>query len=195
MFLTFAGDKIHIMKRILLVIMLSFTLISAQSQQSTIPTTNPDTYMKGDMLLSLDIQAVQMAKPVSDAITWEGVPFRAGFEYLFYNKSKIFLSTGLNAKYLRHQPGDGNNYGVFGLAVPINIHFSLVPRLNTYVGYKIGYSFDGYKPASESTIDGYEGMYSDGYLGVRYFLTPNFAIYSELSADAMRLYGGLSYKF
>jgi len=183
------------MKRILLVIMLSILMISAKSQQSSIATTNPDTYVKGDMLLSMDIQAVKMAKPVSDAITWEGVPLRAGFEYLFYNKSNLFLSTGLNAKYLRHQPGDGNNYGVFGLAVPINIHFSLVPRLNTYVGYKIGYSFDGYKPASESTIDGYEGMYSDGYLGVRYFLTPNFAIYSELSADAMRLYGGLSYKF
>jgi hypothetical protein len=175
--------------------MLSILMISAKSQQSTNAPNNPETYMKGDMLLSMDIQAVKMAKPVSDAITWEGVPLRAGFEYLFYNKSNLFLSTGLNAKYLRHQPGDGNNYGVFGLAVPINIHFSLVPRLNTYVGYKIGYSFDGYKPASESTIDGYEGMYSDGYLGVRFLLTPNFAIYSELSADAMRLYGGLSYKF
>jgi hypothetical protein len=184
-----------IMKRLLLIFLLSFTMISAKSQQSSIATTNADTFMKGDMLLSMDIQAVQMAKPVSDAITWEGVPFRAGFEYLFFNKSKIFLSTGLNAKYLRHQPGNGNNYGVFGLAVPINIHFILVPRLDTYLGYKIGYYFDGYKPEMGSTINGYEGMYSDGYLGVRYFLTPNFAIYSELSADAMRLYGGLSYKF
>lgn len=183
------------MIRILLVFMLSFTLISAKSQESTDATNNPDTFIKGDMLLSMDIQAVKMAKPVSDAITWEGVPFRAGFEYLFYNKSKLFLSTGLNAKYLRHQPGNGNNYGVFGLAVPINIHFILVPRLDTYLGYKIGYYFDGYKPEMESTINGYEGMYSDGYLGIRYFLSPNFAFYTELSADAMRLYGGISYKF
>jgi len=183
------------MKRLLLIFLLSFTIISAKSQQSGIAAANPDTFMKGDMLLSMDIQAVQMAKPVSDAITWEGVPFRAGFEYLFFNKSKIFLSTGLNAKYLRHQPGNGNNYGVLGLAVPINIHVILIHRLDTYLGYKIGYYFDGYKPANESATGSYEGMYSDGYLGVRYFLTPNFAIYSELSADAMRLYGGLSYKF
>lgn len=183
------------MKRLLLVFLLSVSLISAKSQQSTIADYNPDAFMKGDMLVSIDIQALKIVKPVSDANIWEGVPLRAGFEYLFYNKNKLFLSTGLNAKYLRHQPGDGNNYGVFGLAVPINIHFFLVPKLNTYVGYKIGYSFDGYKPASESTIDGYEGMYSDGYLGVRYFLTPHFAVYSELSADAMRLYGGISYKF
>lgn len=183
------------MKRVLLVLLFSITLISAKSQQSTDATINPDTYMKGDMLLSMDVQAVIIAQPADDANTWEGMPIRAGFEYFFYNKGKFFLSSGLNAKYLRHQTGDGENYGVLGLAVPINFHFTFVRRLDTYLGYKIGYNIDGYDPANELAPDGYEGLYSDGYIGVRYFLTSHFAIYSEISADAGRLYGGISYKF
>lgn len=186
------------MKRILLVVLFCLSLLSAQSQQSTDATdatVEQATYMKGDMLLSLDVQAVKIVQPADDAIGWEGMPIRVGFEYFFYNKGKLYLSSGLNAIYLRHQPGDGHNYGALGLAVPINFHFTFVRRLDTYLGYKIGYYFDGYNPPNDAAADGYEGLYSDLYLGARYFLTPKFAVYTEISADAGRLYGGISYKF
>lgn len=183
------------MKRILLVFLFCLSLLSAKSQQSTETTVDQGTFQKGDILLSMDVQAVKIVQPADDAIGWEGMPIRAGFEYFFYNRGKLYLSSGLNALYFRHQPGDGDNYGALGLAVPINFHFTLVRRLDTYLGYKIGYYFDGYNPRNDSAVDGYEGLYSDLYLGARYFLTPNFALYSEISADAGRLYGGISYKF
>lgn len=183
------------MKKILLTATLIMAFLSVKSQESTNTTSNPHTFMRGDMLLSMDVQVVKIIKQKGELESWEGMPIRAGFEYLFYNKERVFLSSGLNATYLRHQPGDGDNYGVLGIAVPINIHLAFVPRLDTYIGYKIGHYIDGYEPANELAPDGYGGLYSDAYIGVRYFLTPHFAVYSELSADALRLYGGISYRF
>ncbi len=157
---------------------------------------NAQNYSKGDFLLNADVQVTKIYPGIDiSPDIWEGTPFHLSVNYVAVQTKAVAISTGLHTTYFRHQTGFNENYGTFGLAVPFNVHLSLIDKLDTYIGYRMGYHFDGFQPESKTVEGHYEGLYSELYLGIRYFFIPRFGVYTEVTSTEFQLNAGVSFKF
>lgn len=162
----------------------------------TVSLLNAQNYSKGDLLLNADVQVTKF-DPYNEISpdNWEGNRFHLSVYHVFLSNKVLALSTGLHGRYFRHQPLLNENYGTFGLALPITAHFNLIKKLDTYAGYRAGYYFDGFNPKSEENGVHYEGLYSEMYLGVKYFIIPRISIYVETTTSDFQVYAGVCFKF
>jgi hypothetical protein len=112
---------------------------------------------------------------------------------MLLNKNNLTLGVGLNATYFRHQIS-GSNYGVMGIGLPVSLHYNFFPRATAFIGYMPGWYIDGYKPKSDSANSGYEGLYSELFLGIRYFVINRIAVFTQLSTSDFMVNLGVSLK-
>jgi len=156
---------------------------------------NAQALKKGNLLLNADMRITEFSPEMKVVPSiWEGPPINVSAYYVFYKNSVAAVSSGLHSTYFRHQPQDGHNYGTLGLSIPINVHFTALPKLDPYLGYRYGYYFDGYNPSEKNIIGYHTGTFSELYLGVRYFLLPRIGIYAEMAATEFELSAGVSFK-
>lgn len=160
-----------------------------------VSNTYAQVLSKGDVLLNADIRITKFSPDVKVVPTiWEGTPVNISAYYVFHKNSVAAVSSGFHSTYFRHKPQDGNNYGTLGLSIPLNVHFTALPKVDPYLGYRYGYYFDGYNPEDKTIIGHYNGTFSELYLGVRYFFLPRISIYAEIAASEFEIYGGISLK-
>lgn len=152
-------------------------------------------YSKGDFLFNADAQVAEI-HPDGDISpdVWEGTQWHLSVNYIFFQTKPAAVSTGLHTSYFRHQPRKNEDFGTVGIAIPVTVHIPLINKLDSYIGYRAGYYFDQFEAESESIVGQYEGLYSEAYLGFRYFIVPRFAVFSEVTTTELKVNAGVTFK-
>jgi len=151
------------------------------------------SYTKGDLLLSLKAGIIKMNNGENIELNWQGTPVSTSIEYMILNRNKLTLGLGLDATYFRHQL-NSKNFGILGIGAPVSLHYNFFPRITAYAGYMPGWYFDGYKPEDDSVNSGYGGLYSEMFLGLRYFVVDRLAVFTQVSSGDFMLSLGVSIK-
>ena len=171
------------MKTILLTFSLFLLIMNSFSQ----------AYRKNDKIISAGIQVATL---MDDDAKYSFVPVNASFENIFINKNatnKLALGAGIETGYFKYALV-ANNYQVVEVSLFVSLHYSFTPRFETYLGIMAGYDFDSYND-EVAGVDGYDGLNSKAFLGIRYFLTPKLGIYTRILTSSLETECGVSYKF
>ena len=138
----------------------------------------------------------------SDSFSWEIPPLKvtaemAVFKDIFGDKGSFML--GLGGSYFKYTYKDTiSNVGSVGsvgsIQALVNYRYAFTPRFGAYAGYAIGYSFDSYNKETE-LFSGYDGLYSELYLGLNYYFNKNIGAFVKVSAGEALLEAGISVRW
>lgn len=138
-------------------------------------------------------------------------PFHAKFEYGLADKIGVglnidFATASIEWADIATKFGDTNHYNTGfkgnGIAVSVrgNWHFYSTKKLDTYAGINFGYDFGAMKfysddPNLVALLPDLSFPFVIGLtVGMRYYVSPNFAIYAELGYSKSLAQFGVSYK-
>jgi hypothetical protein len=148
-------------------------------------------YQKGNMLMSAGYQFAALSNDNSSFNNLYLKPLSATYEYFFLAKDKLSLSVGITAEVFMHSVEDRIfMVGKFGL--PLQLHFSPVTKLDTYLGYRPYWNQDQHNPRDMS--NSYTGLNSEMFLGARYFLTKKLGIYAQVATNMIPVEAGVTFK-
>ena len=171
------------MKKIILIT--SLCLLSVLSSFS-------QPYQKGNMLLNAGYQFAALSHDNSAFNDLNMKPLSATFEYFILSKDKLSLSAGLTAGIFMHHVED-RVFMVGKFGIPVQLHFSPVPKLDTYLGYRPYWHQDEHNPPDNS--NSYTGLNSEMFLGVRYCFTKKIGVFAQVASGVLPVETGLSIKF
>jgi len=125
-------------------------------------------------------------------------PIAASFEYGVANLFDGIGAIGIGgyAAYTSFNYNDlGRNVtiGDFLVGPRAMFHYQFLVKLDTYVGAMVGYDVRSF-PKLNSSVPGSKFCYAY-FLGVRYYVTNDFAFYGEVGYGVSPLQLGIAYKF
>jgi hypothetical protein len=158
-----------------------------------------DVIQKGDKIINLGIG-------LGSYLGYSGYsqkipPISGSFEYgivdhLFDDHSAIGVGgylgyTSWKSKYKEH--GD---WTVSDLVIGVrgSFHYQFVDKLDTYAGVMLGYDIVSYSDKVGDSLGGSSAAFST-YVGARYYLSDNIAVYGELGYGVAALELGVAFKF
>jgi len=154
-----------------------------------------DAFNKGDMMIN---GGVGIGNYISYAhFSNKILPISGSFEYgvtdLFDGKGGI--GVGGYLAYTSFGDTEGKNVNASDLIIgPRGIfHYQFVENLDTYAGLMVGYDVKSF-PRSDYNLPGSE-FYTSWFIGARYYITKNIAVFGELGYGVSPLQLGLCYKF
>lgn len=160
------------------------------------------TFEKGSQVLNvgLGIGSIYgtMRLPGINGAYEIGVTEKIGIGYI---SAGGFLGLTFNKDYFSRYGGNlGYNYTHIIITPRAAYHFDLVEDFDFYAGLAIGANLVLSKARNSETEivsdPAYEnGVYPSVFAGARYYVSPNFALMSELGFGAYILNLGVSYKF
>jgi hypothetical protein len=126
-----------------------------------------------------------------------GISFGAGYEYGVTNE----ISVGGLVDYYTYDWGYGFKYTYIIIGAQGNYHFGEIlkwdKKLDPFAGLVIGYesvSWSGTEYYGWSAAYG-SGIIIGGQAGIRYFMTPNLALYGQVGFGITYLKVGIDFKF
>ena len=157
-----------------------------------------NTFSKGDKVanVSIGLGSSIYGSGFSGGIPPIGVSLEYGIKDNLFN-DKSSLGIGGYAGFTTANFGVGTYTSIIVGARGL-LHYQLVEKLDTYAGVMLGYNIASVKYSSAYTGLGAVstgGLIYAGFIGARYYFTPNLAALAELGYGIAILNLGVSFKF
>lgn len=106
---------------------------------------------------------------------------------------KDCVTLGLGGGYFKYAYMD-TSYNVGQIQALVNYRYAITPRLTAWAGYALGYYFDSYNNETE-LFSGYDGLFSEVYLGVNYYFYKNMGAFAKVSTGEALVEAGISLRW
>lgn len=124
-------------------------------------------------------------------------------DYLFDSKSSLGIGGFVGYSSQKYDTKSSNikylnmKYTDVVVGARGNIHYSFLPKLDTYLGISLGYDFvnaDGRTAGDYDDLDSNKIIFG-AHIGARYYILPKIAIMAETGYNVSYVSGGVSVKF